>query len=363
VNRAWGIIVLFVAAVAFVAVAAPAFGWAEGGVTFEGNLMDCPACHQAELFFPDRVGPHGGYTTATTKCAVCHTVHAATDGSYKLLPGPTVLASCRVCHDGTGGYGVYGTIAKRNLTVGATHSIDTTNVIPGGDASTGGSASRTFGGVAGTMTCDDCHSPHAANVVAAFSGERIRFHASDLGWITTWSTSKLLKQKPTGATLAVAEYGSDWCLACHAGRVSGGSVHNHPVDSVTTTPTPYVYDRAAIVTADNALTTTIGTLGLLGFPPGQWHNRGFVMPYPRTTDQQGHNPICQQCHEDTRVVGEPGAVVPAQIERYGDGLTDGDVGIDNPLFQGFPHETQNDNMLVETGDNLCLNCHPVGSLP
>jgi hypothetical protein len=36
---------------------------------------------------------------------------------------------------------------------------------------------------------------------------------------------------------------------------------------------------------------------------------------------------------------------------------------DNPLFQNFPHETTNDNMLVETNDDLCLNCHPATALP
>ncbi len=29
----------------------------------------------------------------------------------------------------------------------------------------------------------------------------------------------------------------------------------------------------------------------------------------------------------------------------------------NPRFQNFPHETQNAHFLVETNDDLCLNCH------
>ena len=83
----------------------------------------------------------------------------------------------------------------------------------------------------------------------------------------------------------------------------------------------------------------------------------------RTAEQDGHAPICQQCHEDSRIVGEPGAVAYAQVYRYGDGRTTGDAGTDNPLYQNFPHETQNASMLVETDDNLCLNCHAAGSLP
>jgi predicted CXXCH cytochrome family protein len=39
------------------------------------------------------------------------------------------------------------------------------------------------------------------------------------------------------------------------------------------------------------------------------------------------------------------------------------VTTDNPRFQNFPHETANTRMLVETGDDLCTNCHPPAVLP
>jgi hypothetical protein len=349
--------------IAFASVTSSAFGWAEGDVTFDGDVMDCPACHQSELFFPDRAGPHGGYTATTSKCAACHSVHDAPGDGVLLLPASTIKASCEFCHDGTAGMGVYGAIEARGGTVLGGHSIDATNVVPGGDAGTGGSSVGSFGGESGYLSCDDCHSAHDARTVDAFSGERVRFHASDRSWLTSWASSKLLKRLPTGAEDETDVYGSDWCAGCHAGRSSGGAVHNHPVDSRASTATPFSYDHVAIVTADDSLETTYGTLGLLGFPPGIWHNRGFVMPDPRTDEQAGHAPICQQCHEDSRVVGEPGAVVPAEVYRYGDGRTSGDAGTDNPLFQNFPHETENRFMLVETDDNLCLNCHSVSSLP
>lgn len=365
--------VAFAALLALIVTPAFAWGWAEGGVYYSGDAMDCAACHAEEFVFLTREGPHGNYTAATDRCDVCHSVHAGPVGSISLLPMSTIKDNCLFCHDGTGGYGVYGTITARGLNVGADHSIDVTNAVPGGSASTGGSAVVTFGGESNFLSCDDCHSPHASSVVATFSGERVRFHATDLGWLTYWSTSKLLKQRPTGSATTSTAYGSDWCLGCHKGRASGGSIMNHPVDSKTSTSTPFYYDRVAIVKANDSLETTFGTLGLLGAVPGSltsaiWHNRGFVMPYPRTAEQAGHAPICQQCHEDSRVVGDPGAVAPAQIYRYGDGMTSGDSGTDNPLFQTFPHETQNFRMLVEatataTTDNLCLNCHPAAQLP
>jgi hypothetical protein len=106
-------------------------------------------------------------------------------------------------------------------------------------------------------------------------------------------------------------------------------------------------------------------------------NRGFLMPWPRTLGAEGqgaHLPICQQCHEDTREVGDlaadgSGTAAPF-TGAYGDGLEWDDVSktwVDaigaNPLFQNFPHETENVRMLVEEDDDLCLNCHPMAQLP
>lgn len=342
-----------------------AFGWAEGGITWDGDTMDCPACHTEEFPFATRQGPHSGYTTTTRKCLACHAVHQAAIDGIKLLPKSTIKDNCMVCHDGTGGYGVYGAIAMRGLTVGASHRIDTTNTVPGGNAATGGAADFVFTGENDFLSCDDCHNPHGADTVDPFSGERVRFHATDLGWITEWSSDKLLKRTPTGSDTTSDEYGSDWCVGCHRGRRSGlPTVMNHPTDTSATVTPPFVYDDVAIVKDDTSLETTMGTMGLLGgVPSGIWHNRGYVMPYPRTAEQTGHNPICQQCHEDSREVGTIGAVAPAQIYRYGDGRTSGDAGTDNPLFQNFPHETQNASMLVETQDDLCDNCHPAALLP
>lgn len=402
-------VLCLVAFVVLMALCAPAFAYQEPN-TLTGNATNgCLYCHPFPIAahpaqggvcadchadgplsdgytFNSWQGPHSGYSSTTYKCGVCHIIHDAPSESIVLLPEPTIVSTCFTCHDGTGGWGVYGAVKARTGSGPAGgHSYEQTSVVPGGSAATGGSSTMLFGGPGGTLICTDCHSPHGSAVVAAFKGDRRRVRGSAASALS----NRLLKQKPAGVATAVAEYGSDWCLACHAGRSSGGTVHNHPVDSLLSTATPFIYRNVAILASEVATSVTqFGPLGGVPFtaiPPGShWvnepnasGNRGFLMPYPRTTGasgQSGHAPICQQCHEDTRDVGEltgdgsVGDAAPATIALsdgvvWNSGTSTWTASADNPLLQNFPHETLNTNMLVETGDNLCLNCHPVSQLP
>lgn len=313
---------------------------------------DCWVCHGTQEA-DEPSGPHGGYLATTNKCATCHSVHTAPSNSVLMLPAATVKETCETCHDGTGGTGVYGALAAQGLTVGAAHRMvgttsSTTNVIPGGDATSGGGLQTTFTGTGGNLTCTDCHSPHGAHVVASFTGDRARASVD-----TTVTSTRILRQRPTGATADVATYGSDWCGQCHAGRLSGSGVTgNHPVDSsVSQTQTaPFYYDNVVRVTSTLTTTTEMGTLGR--------NNFGYVMPDPRGGLQDGHYPICQQCHEDARSVGdeEPQQIYPV-TEVYSVSATDGANAADNPRFQVFPHESQVARFLIESDDDLCLNCH------
>lgn len=359
----------------FVCGVAPAFAWNE--VTNIDDFTDdplpvrttCISCHSEMGGTPPPDGVHGGYLTTTSKCVQCHAVHRAPADSVLLLPGATITATCNACHDGTGGEGVYGAILSRTGSQpAASHSTETTSFVPGGDASTGGGVSRRFSGVGGTLTCTDCHAPHGALVVNAFKGDRVR---TDWGLPNPTST-KLLKRNPGNATTITAEYGSDWCLACHAGRASGmPGISNHPVEtSASAAPgTAYVYRNVPLVTgATPSVSTALGGMGQT--------NAGYLMPYPRTTGvggQNGHAPLCQQCHEDARNVGTlsvTGSATPAPfgVSRPVWTEPDGWNAADNPRFQTFPHETQGYRMLVEATqttytDNLCLNCHPQSRLP
>jgi predicted CXXCH cytochrome family protein len=177
-------------------------------------------------------GPHGVYSNKGNRCNACHTIHAAPAG-IKLLPGQTVTDTCYACHDGTGGGGVYGVIyARTGVQPEATHRVDTTTTVPGGDSSDGGDATMAFtGGVGGTLGCTDCHSPHDSKTVAKWTNQRMRTDVDHLVSQGVTQTNRLLRQNPGSSTATATVYGSDWCLACHAGRVDAGPLHNHPADS------------------------------------------------------------------------------------------------------------------------------------
>ncbi len=316
-----------------------AFAYNEGG-SVDPAVTDCIDCHAGDY----SSGPHGGYIATSRKCVTCHAVHEAPASSVNLLPGPTVTATCAACHDGTAGSGVYGALAAAGLSPVSRHRIDVTDVVPGGDSSTGGTSTATFLGENGYMSCDDCHSPHGAATVASFTGDRARNDTD-----TAFVSDRLLRQRPTSAVATVTVYGSDWCGACHKGRISASAiVHNHPTDSTVSTSSPFYYEQVARVTTETAITTELGTLGRT--------NRGYVMPSPRSAEQTGHAPICQQCHEDVRSVGTSGAVTQFTVTQ-----ADGAQATDNPRFQVFPHESDNPSLLLEVNEDLCTNCHDSGS--
>jgi hypothetical protein len=318
----------------------------------------CWSCHGPEYGggTPGPSGVHAGYLTTTAKCAQCHLTHDAEHAM--LLPGPTITASCGFCHDGTGGKGVYGTVYARTSTEpAAMHRTETTAAIPGGDAGTGGSSMGVFGGVGGTLTCTDCHSPHGQSTVAAFKGDRRRGGSGQ-----NPTSSKLLRTSPGDAETEVQEYGSDWCLACHAGRAGDlSATHNHPVESSSTAAPAAPFNYRSLPILSGAMPTTATALGALG-----GSNRGYLMPYPRsegTNGQAGRGPICQQCHEDSRSVGTLQDSGLAAAAAFAILQLDGLSEADNPRFQTFPHEGTNPRFVVETNDDLCLNCHTMGQLP
>lgn len=340
-------------------IAAPAHAYDE-----VGSGKACIDCHGTTTpTIAEPSGPHGGYTATTNKCAACHSVHDAADAGVVLLEQATVLATCNSCHDGTGGKGVYGAIQQRTgAAPAAAHSmLDLATSIPGGDGTSGGDRTFNFSGQSNGLSCNDCHTPHGAKTVADFTGDRGRSGA-DGDPANAVVSDRLLRQRPTSMDAGspdVTVYGSDWCGACHAGRLSKTTLHNHPVESSLDLPTPVgepLFHYELVARAGQG--SVEGTLG--------HNNYGFVMPdKPRITEQSGHDPICQQCHEDPRSVGDVVMRTVDATEVFDlddvDGLpSDPASNDDTPRFQTFPHESTVPNMLIETDDDLCLNCHSPG---
>lgn len=323
----------------------------------------CGECHGREgteestaTVAPTRKGPHGGYTTGTNKCATCHSVHGAA-GYIALLPAATIRDTCLSCHDGTGGRGVYGVLAARGLTVQSGHRVDATNTVPGG-APDGTDAPRVFSGTDGLLTCSDCHSPHDTETVDPFTGDRARESTpAPFAGASAVKTNRLLRRAPSSATTSVTVYGSSWCGTCHEGRLSGSdAARNHRVSTETA---GFWYDSVLRVSGPNTSTVETSTLG--------GSNRGYVMPTPRDPRQADNYPICQQCHEDSRSIGDdpanPGRISTQNgfSEDFRLTAADGANTSDNPAFQVFPHESAARSLLVEEQDDLCLNCHLVVS--
>jgi hypothetical protein len=262
-----------------------------------------------------------------------------------MLPGETLTETCEVCHDGTGGPGVYGTLEARGLTVASGHRTETTSSVPGGDESTGGTATPTFGGRDSTLSCGDCHSAHGTDIVEPFTTDRMRTATDTAGYFS----GELLRRKPRSATTETAVYGSNWCGGCHKGRIVGQhDVFNHSVD-VSPTPGAFDYEHVQVIVGVGSSLTATGSLGQSNF--------GYVMPNPRTSGQGSHKPICQQCHEDARTVGDEASGTIVATEVFSVTSADGSNATDNPRFQVFPHESVNPGLTIESGDDLCTNCH------
>lgn len=337
--------------VAFFAYSSPALAFDELGSG--KTCIECHGLESGESSVPSptvtRKGPHGGYSTGTQKCQSCHTIHVAPLGSTMLLPAATIKDTCNSCHDGTGGQGVYGVLTARGLTANSAHRIEAANLVPGGETD-GSDISRTFSAAGGLMTCSDCHSPHDGKTVDPFTGDRVRTDSEAPQSEATAlapATNRLLRQRPTSADGDITVYGSSWCGGCHKGRLYGSAgVVNHPVETETA---GFAYDNVPLVDGVGLLTTTLGSLG--------GTNRGYVMPTTRTAEQTGHYPICQQCHEDARNVGDVTTGTVDATEVFAITTADGTTAADNPRFQVFPHESTSYNFLVEENDDLCLNCH------
>jgi hypothetical protein len=143
--------------------------------------------------------PHQGYTTTTTKCAVCHAVHhagPAGDGldSERLLKS-TRANSCTYCHisPGVSGLVVYGG-ASTNWETSSTQAHDS-----------GGSG----------LSCSDCHQVHgAANDMTGNTYLDQKILIKSLESIAGTTPGNALAGVSSEADTSTAV--SRWCSGCHS---------------------------------------------------------------------------------------------------------------------------------------------------
>lgn len=139
--------------------------------------------------------PHGGFSSSTNRCRVCHAVHLAGSGSWRLLRDGTSLngedrgmdraSECNYCH------GLTGATQKRpfrpkTFEVLGEHTLGST-IIPDASAATEDLPSE--------LSCGNCHTVHGAGSL----------HSSQTSATSGKWGSKILRQDPNGDGAILAE--------------------------------------------------------------------------------------------------------------------------------------------------------------
>ncbi len=172
-----------VAAIALMAIAAPAFADKGSFVTNAGSTAGSYIAWSTALNGTD-TSPHGNYTTTTVKCAVCHAVHQASSTGEILLK-TSVSDSCNYCHvSATSVYSqVYGeNPAYLTLDSNAHH----------------------------TSTCGNCHSVHGAGTFTGVGAASLILKLPNTAGTFTGTIAQ-------GDTAATASYDDAVALTCARG--------------------------------------------------------------------------------------------------------------------------------------------------
>lgn len=261
--------------------------------------------------------PHGGYTSTTNKCKVCHAVHLST-GSYRLLRDNSASTECDFCH---GTSGVANTRPVRLDQNGHGLPSGTTGTIYAPDdlEDTATPSAARFSTDAASWGCASCHSVHNANTI----------QLTDVGGGTS---TKLLKKYPNPNKTSSAGYTnydpssatqelSNWCSGCH-----NANIGLHTAAKMLSAGAVYYGHDASPDGGVNA-GATYGN-------PATWS----VDP----TDGSNNGPSCKQCHQ-------------------GDG--------DAATAYDFPHSSGTTPSLLKSGsetttlDGVCTSCHETSLMP
>ena len=257
--------------------------------------------------------PHGGYTSTTNRCKVCHAVHLAT-GSYRLLRDNSASTECDYCH-GTSGVANTKPITLNENGHGLPAGTTGTVYAPDDLADTSTPSAARFSIDAGSWGCASCHSVHNANTIQLV----------DVGGGTS---TKLLKKYPNPNKTLASNYTdydpssttqrlSNWCSGCHNANIG---LHTSP-KAYSPSTNYYGHDASASGGANSS--ATYGNPATWSIAPADGVNNG---------------PRCDQCH----------------------------------VSPNFPHSGPAPSLLASdtvssTGtpqlDSACLSCHSTSSLP
>lgn len=393
--------------------ATPGLAWSYHNVetepTFSSDARDCMFCHHDTT---DPTGPHGNYTALSNKCSTCHQTHRAQNPG--LLPANSLTAVCQYCHDLTQSiYAPYSfnDLGSADSLVYSAHRVSgvsfpneyvnemgelvttepletglTGDIIPGGSEIDGGTGSFTpnYNGSVSKVyfSCTSCHSVHAVKgtMVKPYLGEsqlKVNRNMDSQYEKKIHLTNRLLRIRPNNVTEAVYEFGPLWCMTCHKGRGNNliMSKFNHPINE-----TAKGYSFLDILPESEFIyaggkAATLNDIMLKGFViidsrsaesaypeahvkkdprTNAWYTMSFWDSLDRKFREDGSipynsdGPVCQQCHGN-----------PRDVEKaFNIGASNS-----NPRRLSFPHASPNKALLVETGVDLCTNCHEADSLP
>lgn len=149
--------------------------------------------------------PHGGYTTSTSRCKICHAVHSPS-GTYLLTRSTSNDNVCNVCHRGGAALSdevVYGGLDTGGAAPGlGLHNVGDVDGVGGATAipdSTGITLGVAYWGNVSpiSLNCKSCHSPHGSDIIGS-----------------PVSTNLILRRDPaynTGEATTISEF----CTDCH----------------------------------------------------------------------------------------------------------------------------------------------------
>ncbi len=228
-RKTWALFAL--AAVVALALAVPAFA-----TVGDGGYMTW-----STLGGTNGTSPHGGYTTTTSKCVVCHSVHKADPFGELLLRG-TVAGACEYCH--VGGGGGYTTVYGGN----------SANYM--GDDHNNAHNSWTIGSTDYGVQCTDCHQVHGANV-AMTNNAYLTSNILVGGKTYSGTNYDPFAQAPLSTDNSDTAL-TKWCTACHDASIGKGyNYYNGPDWSSGTPDTSGMpYNSASHVMTDDIATYT-----------------------------------------------------------------------------------------------------------